>query len=472
MNSERDFREDYFEQENFREVYGRFKKMQKHQKVSFFDVNEFELLINYYLEENKIDTAIEIADHALSQHPFSSVIQLKKAEVFIEQNKAKEALSLLLPIVAIETSNAELSMLTGIAYSLLGDFDTANKYFVLTLKYTYDDKDEAAFNVAQTFEKAGAFVFAIQYYKLALELNPDEGNYLFDIAFCYEQYDDLQNSKSYYLKYLDFDPLSDNAWYNLGVVYSRLEEDVKALEAYEYAIAINAYNSSALFNLANTCVNKEDYESAIEYYNEFLEIEPFNNQGLYYLGDVYLKQKKYEKAKECFNRCLELDKNYADAYFGLSYIEFSNKNHYESIELLKKAIKFNPENPDYWSLFGDLNSKLDFFDFAEDSYKKALSLNPDNSTTLIKYVDLLIDQKKLRVALNSLLSAQEKNTSDSKLLFQTASVYFLLGDKEKAIEYLLNGMQVNPEDLTEVYLRYPQARFDEEVKLYLDCYNQ
>ncbi|MFN6114838.1 MAG: tetratricopeptide repeat protein, partial [Flavobacteriales bacterium] len=61
----------------------------------FFDVEEFELIIDHYLEQNELRRAQEVLEYARQQHPGSLDLLFSEANVLIGQGKLNKALEVL-----------------------------------------------------------------------------------------------------------------------------------------------------------------------------------------------------------------------------------------------------------------------------------------------------------------------------------------------------------------------------------------
>jgi len=66
--------------------------MKRNNEKYFFDVVEFESIIDYYIESNNSPKAFEAATLAIQQHPNSVSIQVRKARVLLDKGRAVEAL--------------------------------------------------------------------------------------------------------------------------------------------------------------------------------------------------------------------------------------------------------------------------------------------------------------------------------------------------------------------------------------------
>ncbi|MCK7530130.1 MAG: hypothetical protein MZV63_03270 [Marinilabiliales bacterium] len=100
----------------------KFERMKKNNENYFFDVIEFETIIDYYIESNNSIKAFEAATLASEQHPNSVSIQLRKARVLLDKGRAVEALRILKKLENIEPGNHEIYIAKGTAYGNAGRY--------------------------------------------------------------------------------------------------------------------------------------------------------------------------------------------------------------------------------------------------------------------------------------------------------------------------------------------------------------
>ncbi len=74
-------------EEEVKHAVQKFERMKKNNENYFFDVIEFETIIDYYIESNNSLKAFEAATLASEQHPNSVSIQLRKARVLLDKGQ-------------------------------------------------------------------------------------------------------------------------------------------------------------------------------------------------------------------------------------------------------------------------------------------------------------------------------------------------------------------------------------------------
>ena len=102
----------YSYEDELKEAVQKFERMRKNNENYFFDVIEFENIIDYYIENNNSIKAFEAATLASEQHPNSVSIQLRKARVLLDRGRAVDALKILKKLENIEPGNHEYSRRT------------------------------------------------------------------------------------------------------------------------------------------------------------------------------------------------------------------------------------------------------------------------------------------------------------------------------------------------------------------------
>ena len=69
----------YSDDEN--SIVERYEELRKNGKIGYFDVDDFEEIISHYLETGKPDRAGNVVEIARLQHPSSSSLVVKEAEL-------------------------------------------------------------------------------------------------------------------------------------------------------------------------------------------------------------------------------------------------------------------------------------------------------------------------------------------------------------------------------------------------------
>lgn len=317
-----------------------------------FTEDEFEYLILHFVDEMEDHIVFIIAGMAYKQHPYSTDLTIRYADVLIVDDQMDAALEILTKQIALDPANSDIHFLIARVYIKNNQIDIANNYLESALSLTTTEGIDMLLTASQDYIDAYLYENAVDLLERAQLLVPAHHEIINDLAFCYERMGLLEDSMMLYQKYLDIDPFNDNVWFNVGTIYARELKFEKAFEAFDYAFALNPENSSVLYNKAILLVNSDKYEEAIKTFTAFLELEPNNLFALSGIGYAYLAKDKINQAKEYFQMAMIESPSYVEAATGLAYISMLEHDH-EFIKFYLKIIIGNPET-DYMFIVGEL----------------------------------------------------------------------------------------------------------------------
>src|SRR5437762_2319437 len=112
--------EESFDQDEFKKLLSRFEDMLEKGLRYFFEADEYEQLVEHYIDHNLITKALKVIDIAGEHYPFSVFFTLRKAQILSASNKSHDALNLLMSIESYDPANYELQMTKGGVLSQMG----------------------------------------------------------------------------------------------------------------------------------------------------------------------------------------------------------------------------------------------------------------------------------------------------------------------------------------------------------------
>jgi tetratricopeptide (TPR) repeat protein len=463
-------KEQVFENEEFQVLLRKYEDMRSGVQSIFFDVEEFEQIIDYYLDDLQYDEAKEAANLGKQQHPTSVEIQYKFVHIYIEQGQPKKALALLEEIPVWEENNPERYFLKGTALCLMGKLKEAEAQFDRALEISADDTFEALLNISIAFENVRHFELAIKYLLQAYRQQPENLSVLYDLGYFYDRLHRFDESLKYYQRYLDLEPYSDNVWYNMGIVYHKLEQFEKAVEAYEFSIAINPDYASAYFNKASVWVNAGRFEMAIKAYKEFLEVEPENTQAYCYMGDCYDQMDRLEDALAAFQKVIELDNTDPEGWFGAGMIYMRQNRIQEAITYMLKAIEFDNNNLDYWINLGYANEDAGLIEEAVKCYGFVTRADASDLDGWTALTGLLMKEGDYDLALKFLREAYVHHPSEASIKIKMAVCHLKIDEEGLAALFLQEGLELDPALVNEFLYYFPKGSCNRDIERIIKRY--
>jgi len=441
----------------------RFKRSIISGSTMYFDVSEFEFIVEHLLEEGDLRASEIAVKQGIRIHPGAIPLHLKYAQVLINKGNYEKSLKHLHYAEKVEANNPDVHILKGSARMVMGNEPDALLSFNEAMKHADSEIDEIYYQIGTSYVQIGQIRKAIYYFEKTARANSSNKMALHDVGFFCDQLGDYEKSIKYYNKYLDMDPFNQAAWFNLGNVYNKSNKHRKAIEAYEFALTLDDGFHMALFNIGNALANDEQFEKAIEKYLEFLEKEPFNENALCYIGECYLNLEQYDHAIFFFQKVLEINGENDSALFGIGLILWAEKEYDDSIDFISKAISIDDRNAEYWLTLGKVFHDYEIMDCAIDAFKEAARIDADNIEVWLNWSELLknIDEQYNAIRI---LKLGIKNNSNSLLKYHLVAYLLESNNKEVALNWLYIAMEQEADQINYLFDICPEAKKCDRVK--------
>jgi len=430
------------EHDNF--SLSRFESMLKTNSVFFFDSEEFEDIIQYYLENGKIALAKKATKLGLEQHPSATNLKLFQIEMHIFENELDVADSLLNDLYSLEQSNQEVYIQKANILSRRDEHTKAIQLLEQALEITNDENDVMSligmeYLFLEDFENAKLF------FMKCLENDEEDYSALYNIIYCFEFLEQNEQAIEYLNDFLNKNPYSEVAWHQVGKQYYILKDYKKALAAFDFAIISDDQFIGAYLEKGKVLEKLKEYQEAIESYLITLGLDDPTSFALLRIGKCYEKLGDGELALQFYTKCVEEDGLLDKGWIAITDYYFRNKDYKKALYYTEKAINIDSENVRYWKRYARINFRLQLFEEAEHGYRRTLELGNYELNTWLSRCDLLLKLGEYGAAIKNLLQATEFYPEDAEIEFRFAGLYNVLTEERKAVFHLKNGLKFNPE---------------------------
>ena len=313
----------------------RFESMLKTNDVLFFDSDEFENIVNHYLENGKIALAKKAVKLGLDQHPSSSNLKLFKIEILIFENKLDEADHLLAELYELEPQNEEVYIQKANIFSKRDDHKMAIEVLETALELTDADADIYSL-IGMEYLFMDDFQNAKYSFMKCLEVDEDDYSALYNVIYCFDFLEQHEEAIDYLNMFLDKNPYCEVAWHQVGKQYFDLKNYTKALAAYDFAIISDDTFIGAYFEKGKVLEKLGRYNEAIENYQITLGLDDPTSFAYLRMGKCYQKLHCDDLAIEFFLKTVKedplLDKGWiAITDFYTKKMDYQNALYYLSL---------------------------------------------------------------------------------------------------------------------------------------------
>lgn len=434
----------------------KFESMLKTNNVLFFDSEEFENIIHHYLNQGKVALAKKAIKLGLEQHPSSTNLKLFKVEVYVFENKLKEANQLLDALYVLEPSNEEVYIQKANILSKEDKHEDAIKVLKIALNFS-EEVSEIHALIGMEYLLLDDFEKAKQSFMNCLEEQPEDYSSLYNIIYCFDFLNENEEAITFLNKYLNSNPYCEVAWHQLGKQYFSIKDYKKALSAFDFAIISDDRFIGAYLEKGKVLEKLKRYKEAIENYLLTLELDDPTSFALLRMGCCYEKLGKLDLAKQYYYKTVKEDPLLDKGWIAITKFYLKQHNYQKALYYINKAINIDAENVIYWKLYAQINQRLNFLEEAEKGYKKAIELGNYELNTWLSRTDILIQIGELDAASLNLIQATEFYPENAEIEFRLTGIYYKVLETEKGSYHLKNAMTFNKEFLFIVEELFPEV---------------
>jgi tetratricopeptide (TPR) repeat protein len=437
--------------------------MLKTNSVYFFDSNEFEEIILFYVDSGKFSLANKALQLGLQQHPTSVALKLIQVELLILDEKLEKAQKILEQLEEIEPSNEEVYIQKATILSKQGQHKKAVESLQTALIFAEDDAEILSM-IGMEYLFLEDFDTARFNFAKSLDVEFENYSSLYNVIYCFDMMKKHQEAIDYLNAYIEKEPYSEIAWHQLGRQYYIVFDYPNALQAFEYAILIDEDFIGAHLEKAKTLEELGHYEEAIDFYHKTMELDTPTSFAYLRIGKCYEQLKRPSDAIEFYNKTVNEDPLLDKGWLALTDIFVSNKNYHKALFYIKKALSIDEENNLYWHKFAEINLKLNLFEEAVKAYYKCIGLKDDRLEVFLALADVLHFLGEFFEAIRVLLDAREVYKEVAELNYRPGGLHLLVNKEKEGLHFLEKAMQEDFDYLHVVQEIFPTVFEDPKVK--------
>ncbi len=421
----------------------------------YFDVDEFETIVDFYLRKGRTKDCAHAIDIGLQLHPKNTILLSKRAKVYLAAGDAKKAMHILDSIGTADDS--EMSLLRLEALIILNRDSEALILADKLIEETNTDTELLCLDIAYFYIGQLQFDKALRFLLKGNELSPKNTDLLFELAFCYEQLARFDEAKQTYKAIIDINAFSSEAWFNLGQIYFANNEYVKALDAYDYACSINEDDMLALLQKGHTLFQLGLYNLALDCYHEYDVDAVLDSQAKIFVAECYEKLEDFETSLVYYKKAVEYDPESFDGLCGAAVCLLELEQFHESIKYSEKALRIDENAADAWVYLAEGFIGIDDSDNALLAYLKSISIDSEQPDTLMSIANICMEKAQFDIALEYYNGALNQDPELEYIHLFMAVAYYKTDSYQQSLNMLENACMRNPEAEKLFYELCPEA---------------
>ncbi|WBO83572.1 tetratricopeptide repeat protein [Hymenobacter yonginensis] len=463
--------ENYEDRDEVLDTVRRFERMVAQNEPVFFDLADFENIIDHYTTNTQYDKALQACEAAIAQYPFSTELLIDRSQVLAMKGEYLEASSQIENVAHLDPDNPDVAVTRGIIATQKGEFAEAVAFFLQAAERA-PDRDDIFFNLGLAYQSWQKFKSAAKYYKKSLRINADNDVAVQELLYCLEVSERLEENLPFFQRFTDDDPYSAIAWYNLGQAYYRLEQLDKAVAAFEYAILVDGKFLEAHAYLASVYVSQERYREAIgEFELSYPEGQP-TPEALCNIGECHEKLREWDAARRFYQKSIDLEPEMDEAWFGIGIIMNEQERYLEATHFFRKAVGIYAESVEYWMALAAAEYQVGNVVSALDAYEKAAEVAPDSKDVWLNWSIILYEQGNFQGAIDLMRNAVEVQPLEAELHYRLCAYQLAAGRFRDAYETLENALVLDFDKHKLLFEYFPELESQQALARLIDQYRK
>lgn len=284
----------------------------------------------------------DLADPKDKIHLFNRISEAR--DVSQEEGSFDKVVAILRSILAEDPKVIDVWFMLGNVYSANDRHREAIDFFKKALALKPDDEN-ATVNMANAYRALGMDEEALLGYRRFLELDPNNAQVLYQVSQILidrSQYDEASRSLR---RALELEPKMAAAQNALGVIAFKRGDIALAQREIEKALVQKPDVRLAHFNLALIAEERRDWSTAIAEYEKELSDHPNSFKAAFNLGRLYEQLGDRQKQEQAYKRAIDANASFAEGYFYLAklYLDMG-LNFDEAVRLARKGLELNPKS--------------------------------------------------------------------------------------------------------------------------------
>lgn len=298
--------------------------------------------VSYYQEGYKsykngdLNKAEEFLQKAINLYPDYLPSLKLMAEIYVRQNKYKEAIIYYKRALLVNPKDTEARINLADVYGWKGEYDRSIGLYKEVLE-DEPNNVSAMLGLAKVLRWAQRFEEAKNIYRQIIQKEPENINALSGLSTTLAFTNNYEKAIDIINKAIEISPQDAELYKNKAEFLSWQGRFKEAIAIYNEALKLNPKDPEIYHNIGNTFTWSKNYKRAVEAFEKAYNLEPENINHLLDMAKAYLLWNKLSQAEKILQKVIRKDPQNGEAQNLLHQIKFRPKR--DLSELIERYIE-------------------------------------------------------------------------------------------------------------------------------------
>ncbi len=435
----------HHDKQEIKELLRQYHNLRFGQSHSYLEEDSFEKIIDYFDDVEDLPQALEAVALGIEQYPYSSLLQLKKADLLIATRRYHDALQTLQQAELLDSRDINLYILKTDAFLALDQQSKAVDLLKNALNmFEGEERIELLFELADVYDDYEEFDKIFDCLKLILEQDPKNEEALYKICFWTDFTRRNEESIQLHQNIIDEHPYNELAWFNLAAAYQGIKLYEKSVDAYKYAVVIDEKFDYAYRNMGDAYIRLRKYKDAVEVLEKVLELSRPEDVIYEAIGHCYDKLKNYAQARFYYRKASHLSPDDSKLYYKIACTYIHEHQWPQAVKQLESAILIDRLQPEYNLAMGECKLQLNNIKEAIQFFTNVVRSRPRNISGWEALIRCLYNVSYYEEALEQVFVAIKLTESKPLFIYYLSAIYFAMGKSKEGLLQLHRAMTKSP----------------------------
>ncbi len=329
------------------------------------------------------------------------------AAVYWDMGNIEKAAAQMKKYANLDPDNAEAHNIIGIDYYVKGSYNNALDEFRQAVKLNPDEK-QYSYNEAlvlarldryeeaeDAFDRAAGLEEAEYVRKIyAEQIKVNRAKKLHNQGCTAMETLNLTRAIELFEAALEIKPDMLESHVNLGFCYGNQGDIHKQIYHLEEAVKLKPDLPNVRHSLGLAYYDARMYHQAIGEFEQANELDPYIIDSHFKLGMALCRIGRYADAIPEFRRCLKVSSDWYEAHANLGTCYLKTGNPDGAVEHFKDAVRLRPDSAEAYYNLGEAYVRVERFDETLALFRKALSINPGYEQARVRMQEIEAYQGK------------------------------------------------------------------------------